>query len=170
MRIFLAFFILITCFGCNKNKQQGLVYFNDFENIKGWTDVLLDRKPVHSGSYSNRLDSINTYGETFKLSFKEISDHIIRKVKVKLWVFFPNKEAKGKFVIEINQPDKKNLFWIAKNIEELVKTPGEWTQIEMEFSFVNKDYMLPQNVIKIFPWNLNKQPFFVDDVRLEFII
>ena len=162
--------IFISCIGCTNNKQKGLVYYNDFETIKSWSDVLLEKKPVHSGIYSNRLDSVNFYGESFKLTFKEISDQVVKKVKINFWVYLHDSSSKGKLVVEINQPDKKNVFWIAKNIEDFDKKPSQWTEVTLEFTFVKKEIMLPENVIKIYPWNLSKKEMYIDDVRIEFVI
>ena len=170
MKKIIGLCILISCIGCTNNKQKGLVYYNDFENIKGWSDVLLEKKPVHSGIYSNRLDSVNFYGKTFKLTFKEISDQAIKKVKINFWVYLLDSNSKGKLVMEIDQPDKKNVFWIAKNIEDYVKKSGEWTEVTLEFTFVKKEIMLPENIIKIYPWNLSKKVMYIDDVRIEFVI
>ena len=170
MKKIIGLCILISCIGCTNNKQKGLVYYNDFENIKGWSDVLLEKKPVHSGIYSKRLDSVNFYGKTFKLTFKEISDQAIKKVKINFWVYLLDSNSKGKLVMEIDQPDKKNVFWIAKNIEDYVKKSGEWTEVTLEFTFVKKEIMLPENIIKIYPWNLSKKVMYIDDVRIEFVI
>lgn len=156
--------------GCSKHKQKGLVYFNDFESIKGWTDILLDKKPVHSGIYSNRLDTGHVYSENLKLYFKEISDHMVHKVKISVWVFIPDTSVHGKLVMEINQPDKKNLFWVGKSFNECVKKYGDWTEISQEFTLIKKEILLPQNSIKIFVWNLSKKPMYVDDMRVEFVL
>jgi hypothetical protein len=170
MKKIISLCILLSCAGCKSNKQTGLKYYNDFESIKGWTEVLLEKKPVHSGIYSNRLDTVNRYGETFKLTFKEISDRLLKKAKVSFWVFLPDAMSKAKLVMQIDQPDKKNLFWTAKNIEDFVKTPGQWTEVKFEFSFVNKDFLLPQNIIKIYSWNIGKDKIFIDDIRIEFVL
>ena len=84
-------------------------------------------------------------------------------------MFLPNADSKGKLVLEINQPDKKNVFWTAKNIEDFAKTPGKWCEIKLEFSFTNKDIMVPLNGIKIYPWNLSKSEIYIDDFRVEFV-
>ena len=170
MKKIISLCLLLSFAGCkNSGKQKGLMYYNDFESIKGWADVLLEKKPVHSGIYSNRLDTVNRYGETLKLTFKEISEKLIKKVKVSYWVYLSDASSKGKLVLEINQPDKKNLLWTAKNIEEFAKTPGQWIEIKLEFSFPKKEFMLPQNSIKIYPWNLGNNQIYVDDVRIEFV-
>ncbi|HWY38837.1 MAG TPA: hypothetical protein VNY73_09780 [Bacteroidia bacterium] len=170
MKKVLCLLFIANLIGCSGNKQKGLVYYNDLEGIKGWTDILLEKKPVHSGIYSNRLDSVHVYGENFKLSFKEISEHILKKVKISAWVFIPDSTIKGKLVMEINQPDKKNVFWIGKDLKEYVNKFGEWIEIKQEFTFVKKEIMVPQNHVKIFVWNLSKKEMYVDDIRIEFVL
>lgn len=171
MKKIIALCLLISCIGCtNKSQQKGLVYYNDFESIKGWTDILLVKKPVHSGLYSNRLDSVHVYGETLKLTFNEISERHIKKVKIKFWVYLLDATQKSKLVLQIDQPDKKNIFWIGKSIEDYVKKTGEWTEVTLELSLVNEEFQLPQNIIKVFPWNLSKNEMYIDDMRVEFVI
>ena len=156
--------------GCSKPTQKGLVYFNDFESIKGWTDILLEKKPVHSGIYSNRLDSVHVYGENLKLTFREIAPAILKKVKISVWVFIPDASIKGKLVMEINQPDKKNVFWIGKDLTDHVHKYGEWVEVVQEFTLVKKALLLPENSIKIFVWNLSKKQMYIDDMRVEFVM
>lgn len=170
MKAFLTFCIMLIFFSCNNNKQQGLVYFNNFESIKGWSKLQLEKTTVHSGVYANQLDVENPYGETFELPFKEIAEQQLKKVRVKFWTLLPDTSVKAKLVIEINQPDKKNVFWIAKSIEDYVKTPGTWTEVALEFTLPDKSIISPENFIKIFPWNLGKQILYVDDFRIEFVI
>jgi hypothetical protein len=169
MKKLLQLFILVSLAGCSKPVQKGMVYFNDFESIKGWTDVLLDKKPVHSGIYSNRIDTGHVYSENLKLAFKEISDYKVNKVKISVWVLIPDSSIKGKLVMEINQPDKKNLFWLGKDLKDYVKKYGEWVELKEEFTLVKKEILLPQNSIKLFVWNLSKKPMYVDDMRVEFV-
>ena len=78
---------LLLLMACNTPKQKGLVYFNDFESIKGWAPINLSKKIAHSGIFSNKLDSGHVYGATFKELFREISDDKLVKVKVSFWAY-----------------------------------------------------------------------------------
>jgi hypothetical protein len=161
--------VVLAGLGCVP-KQNGLVYFNDFEAIKGWAPVYLNKQPHHSGEYSNKLDSASIYGATFKLRFKEISDLPVRKVKISFWVLKTNENDSSKFVVEVSDKDKNKVFWIAKSIEELVKTPKKWVKVSLEFAFLKENITQPDNVISIYAWNLGKSEIYIDDEKIEFVI
>src|SRR5690242_20001520 len=103
------FFVAATLlYGCKSDKQKGLTYFNDFESIKGWTNVLLAANPVHSGKYSNKLDSNNLYGLTLSLPFRQITPLHIRKAKVTVWVYL-TANASGYIAMDVKTKDKKTI-------------------------------------------------------------
>ncbi len=161
--------LLLACFGCAP-KQKGLVYFNDFESLKGWGPAYLNKQPHHSGEYSNKLDSNSIYGVTFKLRFKDISELPVKKVKISFWVLKSNVNDSSKFVVDVTDKDKNKVFWIAKNIEELVKSPQKWVKVSLEFAFLKESITLPDNSISIYAWNLGKNDIYIDDEKTEFVI
>lgn len=161
--------VLLAGLGCTP-KQNGLVYFNDFESIKGWAPAYLNKQPHYSGEYSNKLDSVSIYGATFKLRFKDISDLPVKKVKISFWVLKSNVNDSSKFVVEVADKDKNKVFWIAKNIEELVKSPQKWVKVSLEFAFLKESITQPENIISIYAWNLGKNEIYIDDEKIEFVI
>ena len=167
MKKIICLCLVVIC-ACNAPKQKGLVYFNDFDAIKGWTTVYLSKKIVHSGLYSNKLDSSHIYGMTFKQLFKEISDDKIIKVKASFWVYVTNK-AKGKFVVEVRNPDNKQIFWTSKDFSEIAPKHGEWQQAETSFTFADS-ICKPENSVSIYPWCTGKGDFYIDDTKLEFVL
>ncbi len=172
-QVFLATLFIFTLSACQnkQNKQHGLMYYNDFESVKGWVkDIYLVKQPVHSGNLSERLDSGNIYGQTLKLKLKEVDPSPLRKVKYKLWCYIKSTKAEGKFVISIDDPNHKNLFWAAKPIDEFVKEAGKWTEVNIEWGITHiPGANNPNNIISIFPWNLSKEEFYVDDISVEFV-
>ena len=170
MKKFLGLVLIVFIgLGCS-TKQKGLIYFNDFESIKGWTSLYLNKEPHRSGSFSNKLDSTNIYGLTFKLRFKDISDRSVKKVKVGFWVLLTEMNAQSKLVIQVDDKDKNKIFYIAKNIDEFVKAEKKWTKINLEFTFPSDNIILPDNVINIYAWNLSKKDIYIDDEKIEFVV
>jgi len=164
----LLFATLVLLTACNSQRQKGLVYYNDYESIKGWAPVTLSKKTAHSGIYSNQLDSIHVYGAGFKQVFKDISENKVVKVKVNFWTYIaPNTQAK--LVVEIRKPDNSMAFWTAKTLSDIAPKIGIWQQAQVDFTF-------PDSIIKstssvaIYPWNVGKGTFYVDDLRLEFVL
>src|ERR1017187_4760350 len=166
---FMFVMVILLGLGCTP-KQNGLIFFNDFESIKGWAPAYLNKQPHHAGEYSNKLDSTSIYGVTFKLKFKDISDLAVKKVKISFWVLKSNVNDSSKFVVEVSDKDKNKVFWIAKNIEELVKSPQKWVKVSLEFAFLKESITLPDNIISIYAWNLGKNEIYIDDEKIEFVI
>lgn len=153
---------------CSEQKQKDMVYFNDFESIKGWAPFNLNNKIVHSGNFSNKLDTAHIYGATFKLPFKEIADHKIVKVKVSFWAFMTT-TSEGKLVMDIKDKNNNLVLWTGKGINELIPKHNEWLKVETEFTFTNDSLTKPDYIISIYPWSLGKGDFYIDDFNLEFI-
>jgi hypothetical protein len=161
--------VLFAGLGCGP-KQNGMVYFNDFENTKGWIPLYLNKEPHHSGSFSNKLDTNNRFGATFQLKLKDISERKIKKLKVCFWVLLNAENATSKFVVEVKDKDKNKVFYLAKNIDETVKTTKKWTKVDYEFTFPDENCKLGENTISMYVWDLGKSDIFVDDERVEFVI
>jgi hypothetical protein len=157
---------------CNKGlKQKGLVYANDFENMKGWAPMMnLTKYPAHEGVFASKLDSAHLFGPTLKLRFEDISPLPIRKLKFSMWIYLKSLNAQGKIVVAVEAPDKPNLFWDAKHIRDLVKEAGKWVQVTGEFNLYTGNINAPKNTIAFYPWSLSKEDFFVDDIRVEFVL
>jgi hypothetical protein len=166
-------FLFLIVIGCSqKSKQKGLVYYNDYESIKGWSSPLvLTKETAHSGTYSNKLDTgLATFGNTFRLKFKEIIPARIKKVKLSFWAYLTDVTSEGKFVIDITgSPENKSVFWIAKDINDALAGHGKWTEVKVDYTLEDK-VTLPGNTILIYPWNTGKKAFYIDDVRIEFVI
>ena len=107
----LLLLLVVVFVSCgNKPKQKGLIYYNDFETIKGWNkDINLAKTPIHSGIYSNKLDSTHMYGSTLKLRFKEVEPDPIRKIKCSLWCYLKTNKTQGKIVLAIPQRSRHGL-------------------------------------------------------------
>jgi len=171
MKQIACFLILFALSGCfRNNKQKGLVYYTDFEGVKGWTQTLFSKNPVHSGVYSNRLDSTHHFGLTLKLLFREISDKPVKKVKISFWAYLQDTTTKGKLVLEISDFHKQNLFWVAKHIEDYVSKPNAWTKVNLEFTLTKENISASDNIISIYPWNVSKSEIYIDDTRIEFVV
>jgi hypothetical protein len=159
---------LILLSACSVPKQKGLVYFNDMEGAKGWVPINLSKRYAHSGIYSNKFDSAHAFGITFRQLFREISDDKIIKVKLSFWAYMTPK-AVGKMVMEVKKPDNTTAIWTAKDMAEIAPKHNEWQQVNLEFTF-NDSINKPENMLAIYPWSIGKGDFYVDDIRLEYIL
>jgi hypothetical protein len=152
------------------SKQKGLIYFNDFEDIKGWASgYCFTKAPVHSGIFACKLDSAHVYGPTLRLRFDEISQFPVVKLKYSIWCFLKNANSIGKIVVSIDNPDHKNIYWDAKHIPDLTKVTGQWVELKGEFVVTKNEVNAPLNTISVYPWNISKDDIYVDDFRVEFV-
>ncbi len=106
--VWILVLLVIGCQAPKEPKQAGLVYLNDFEAIKGWVPVNLTRWPVHSGLFSNKLDSAHQYSLGFGVPFKEVSPRKLKTVKVSEWVYFTEK-SEASLAMEVKTSDNKSL-------------------------------------------------------------
>ena len=165
--IYPCLMLLMAC--THSEVQSGLVYYNDFESVKGWTDINLDNKHAHSGVFSNKLDSIHIFGLTFKQLFKEISTEKIGRVKISMWAFM-TPDSKGAMVLEVRHHDGHQVFWVSKQLNGPTVTPNTWQQISAEFGVRNDLVNNPENTVLAYAWNAGKKDFYVDDIRIEFVL
>ena len=153
------------------NKQKGLVYFNDFESVKGWVPgVSVSKYPVHSGTYSYKMDTAHPYGPTLRLKFDDISPLPVRKLKFSMWCFLKNSNAKGKIVVAVDSGDKKNIMWEATHIQDLTSESGKWVELKGECNLLKNNANSPQNTINFYPWDISREEIYIDDLRVEFVL
>jgi hypothetical protein len=167
-----AFALTFLLTDCNRGlKQKGLVYTNDFENMKGWApQINLTKYPAHEGVFAGKLDTAHLYGPTLKLRFEDISPLPVRKLKYSMWIYIKSLKAQGKVVVGIASPDKPDLFWDAKHIRDLVKEEGKWVEVKGEFNLYTGNINAPKNIISFYTWNIAKEEIYVDDIRVEFVL
>jgi hypothetical protein len=168
MRKITCICLIVLLASCSVQKQKGLVYFNDFESVKGWAPIWLTKKIAHSGLFSNQVDSTHIYGASFKQLFREISDNKIVKIKASLWLYLPAK-AQGKLVLEVRKPNDSVKLWTCKDFTEIAPKIGQWQEAKVEFTLPDS-VIKPANIICVYPWGINKSLFYVDDMRLEFVL
>ena len=163
--------IIIVCFvTCShKSTQRGMIYFNDFETIKGWNDNYLSKRPTHSGLYSNCLDSTHSYGSTCRIPFREVWSKPIKKIKINFWAYYTSLECRAKFALDIKNSKQEQIFWISNDMESQVKEAKKWTHVFFEFTLVKKDINLPDYIVSLYPWNQTKKEIYIDDITLEFV-
>ena len=161
---------LILNQGCKpKLQQKGLVYVNDFENMKGWSPKInLTKFPVFEGTYAGKVDTAHAFGPTLQIRFDEISPLPVRKLKYSMWIYLKSSEAKGKIVASIEGPDHKSVYWDAQHIQDAIKESGKWIEMKGEFEMGKNNSA--QNIISIYPWSTAKEEFYVDNIRIEFVL
>ncbi len=157
---------------CAKDKKNELVYFNDLENIKGWTGGKNNEETIlkglaRSGQFSSKTDSLFQYGVGFTIKLSDLSEQPVKKVKASIWVNVPDIRSEAALIISVDSAGK-NISWTSKSIKDFVKKTDEWTEVISEVQFpemkTSKDYSLTTYI-----WNTGKFPVLADDSRIEFL-
>jgi hypothetical protein len=157
---------------CAEEKKNDLAFFNDLENVKGWTGGQNNEHTIikgvgHSGQYLSRTDSVYQYGFGFKLNLSDLSEQPIKKIKAITWINVSDIRSDAGLVITLDSAGK-NILWTSKSIKDFVKKTDEWTEVSSEVEFpqmkTSKDYSVTAYI-----WNTGKFPVLSDDCSIEFI-
>lgn len=157
---------------CAKDKKNELEFYNDFENVKGWTggknnDETIIKGLAHSGQYVSKTDSIYQYGFGFRINLSDLAEQPVKKVKASIWISVPDIRSDAGLVIALDSAGK-NISWTSKSIKDFVKKTDEWTEVISEVQFpemkTSKDYSVTAYI-----WNTGKFPVLSDDIRVEFL-
>lgn len=168
--LLLIFVILFA--SCAKDKKNELEYFNDLENVKGWTGGKNNEETIikglaHSGQYISKTDSLYKYSFGFTIKLSDLAEQPIKKVKASMWVNVPDIRSDAGLVITLDSAGK-NISWTSKSIKDFVKKTDEWTEVSSEVQFpemkTSKDYS-----VSAYIWNTGKFPVLADDTRIQFL-
>jgi len=109
------------------------------------------------------------YSLAFTQSFNEISTEKVGRVKVSMWAFMTD-SAKGSMVVEVRNPAGKVIMWESGNLYQPYVKNNKWQMISSDFLFRNDSITKPENTVFVYAWNNSKKEFYIDDIRVEFIL
>jgi hypothetical protein len=164
---FLIIVILLSSCANEEKKTGGLYYKCNVDDLVGWVDnPTIIKNIARSGVYCAKTDSLNPYSLAFVNKMAAINDRPLKKCKYSAWVLAKNLNIESKLVTVITDPSGQNLFWNGSSVKDFVKKPNEWVLITGEIDL--SKYNMPNNVIRLFGWNMGKEPVYFDDFELEF--
>ncbi len=158
---------LVLLAGCKGHNPSGnLVYFTDVDNLAGWyeTPTIIKFK-AHSGEFVCKIDTINSFGLTFKKRMSEISGKAIFKVDVSAWVYVNDLGAKGGFVCSLDSMLGKGFVYLNERFDEKIDKAKRWTKVKSEFFF--PDSYDPDFIFAVYLWNTGKEDIFADDLEIR---
>ncbi|CAN5375797.1 hypothetical protein BH11BAC1_BH11BAC1_14300 [soil metagenome] len=151
----------------SKTPGEAEIYFNNMENsdLAIWLGERSSEK-YFSGKFSTKLSGQDEYGMTFSKKGIEIeSREKIRQVKISFQVFSDVPLKKASYVFAV--PGVKGKMY--EYFQEPIKAEsGKWSSNEFILS-VNPALWGEDATVKIYPWNVGKEMFFLDDIRIEFL-
>ncbi|MCX6290581.1 MAG: hypothetical protein NT126_02300 [Bacteroidetes bacterium] len=148
--------------------QFGLLQKDFFDLEK--TGGLLNESAIAEGAaFSGRmlckLSGKNEFGVTYDKKFSVLNDFKhIRKVVYKTMLKSEGDLKDACIVLNITTAEGTSLDWQS---QPLGTGTDNWESREATFT-IRKQFLQPENVIKLYTWNKSKQQFSIDDIDISF--
>lgn len=155
--------------------DPNLLLSTSFENLANWLTELqsatLTHERAHSGTTSLKVDAAHEFSLTYNNALARLHPTTPRKLKVAAWVWLPNAQAAATLVTTLADPatpGAKPQFWDGLNLNETVKTYGQWMP-------VSKVITLPANAspahrLSLYLWRTaGNQPVYLDDLTVSIV-
>ncbi|MCX6294914.1 MAG: glycosyltransferase family 39 protein [Bacteroidetes bacterium] len=115
-----------------------------------------------SGNFSSKIDSHSEYSVGI---VKSIKDDLkgFREINISANTFY-EEGSKGRVVVSVERAGQI-LYWKDAFISDKLKTPKEWH--EMVFSTIIPDDLPDDCVLKVYFWNQDAKPAYVDDFQIK---
>jgi hypothetical protein len=138
--------------------------FHDFESVGG---IGVDSTRGLSGKSCARINDKVEYGLGLaKLIGQLPSYNSIGEVNISFNCWMDKKTPDDIFVFSVEDTTaKKSIYWEGKRIEPVAT--GSWSQVKLNFK-MNKEFLNPQYVLKLYPWNKGKNTYYYDDLAISF--
>ncbi len=145
--------------------------FNGFEDKQTWdkdTSIITTEK-VWKGKYSIKLDVRDEYGPACANRIYKMTNKSAKRVQVSLWALATGTFKDAQIVASINFKDDENrvyenYFWLSSKFEYFIEK-GKWGQVF--FSFTMPVLHSVNDEMKIYVWNPDKQPLYIDNFEMK---
>ena len=118
---------------------------------------------AHFGKHSLNIESKNEFCITLQTSVKKLSRDNSGYVNVSAWINAKDK-FNAQFVMEVGKLNGKT-DWQAKLLPKFVKQTGMWQEVFATFELPSSAY--PDDEVKIYLWNSDKNSFYLDDFNVS---
>ncbi|MCC7051510.1 MAG: hypothetical protein IT239_07025 [Bacteroidia bacterium] len=163
----LSTFILASC---GNSGNENIINTN-FDDIKLWNKAesrLVYADFAKTGKYIGFADSTAPYSIGIEGSLSELTNKPFKKVIVKGVMRTKNMQAKGGFVVVVQDENGPNLYLKMADATLIVKKPNEWFDFTLEADLSDPNVMKPKNYFKSFGWATGKEVIYFDDISFTF--
>ncbi|MFA4853224.1 MAG: glycosyltransferase family 39 protein [Bacteroidales bacterium] len=145
--------------------------FNGFEEKNTWeknTSIITTEK-VWKGKYAIKLDARDEYGPACVNRISRMTDKPFKRIQVSLWAYATGIFKDAQIVATLSFRDDDNqiyekYFWLSSKFEYFIEKE-KWGQVF--FSFNLPDLRSRNDELKIYVWNPDKQPLYIDNFELK---
>ncbi len=151
-----------------KDYKYDLIYDNSFEEPE--TKILdrYDTNMVHSGEYSLRMDGDFRFSPSYRVKFKNLTDHYYAWVRASVWIY-PVAEPlnnEALLVITFSFNGKSYKYRAASmNHDNFTLKMNQW-------NLITRDYMTPEprtpnDEMQVYVWYRGQDNIYIDDLKVE---
>lgn len=155
------------CASKEKSEVGEFTFFNDFEGQFGYNPYVAVGKTSHSGKAFCRMGTDLEFSPAFIQQFKAISSKRFSKVIFTTHVLMPDPNATGAIAIQVWSPENAPIKVAQRNFSSTDFGTNRWSEISFELSLEGLDE--PENQLRCFVHNPNKQNLYLDDFRIELV-
>lgn len=140
---------------------------NDMEKPGDWntSPAAFDSLMVFSGKYSFRVDSVNEYSPGFARKISELNQGNFRNIKIQVMVFCSDTLTDFPMIISVGNAEKGLYIYASSQVGNFVN-PGKWAPAFLVFEM--PEILSPEDELRIYIWNPQKQTVYLDDLTIEF--
>jgi hypothetical protein len=153
-------------------QPQPIFYiFNGFEEKNTWNKdtSIITTENVWKGNCAIKLGAKDEYGPAYANRIFMMTEKPFKRVKVSLWAYATGVFKDAQIVATLNLKDDENqvyenYFWLSSKFEYFIDK-GRWGQVF--FSFNLPELRSRNDELKIYVWNPDKQPLYIDNFELK---
>jgi len=145
--------------------------FNGFEERQTWDKdtSILTKEKVWKGKYAIKLDARDEYGPAYTSRISRMTDKPFKRVQVSLWAYATGIFKDAQIVATLSFKDDDNqiyekYFWLSSKFSYFINK-NKWGQVF--FSFNLPELRSRNDELKIYVWNPDKDPLYIDNFELK---
>ncbi|MCX6252162.1 MAG: hypothetical protein NTX61_15615 [Bacteroidetes bacterium] len=146
---------------------KSYTYIDDFENARLGEDYYPEFSRVHSPTLANYMDQGIEYSRKFCTVFDCILSKPVESIEASIWVN-PGKNTKTGAILMCSVQDwlKTCNYFSSINFDSFTLEPDKWVKCKGTFRI--PPWVERKSIITICVWNINRNKFNIDDIRLKF--
>ena len=172
---FILFLLAVFQLSCRHNKEDknNVVFFNDFENIRMWTNepytaATIVKTNSYSGNYCLVIKPENTYSFAFNYPIAHVGIKSIRSISCEAVFNMGDINTLAMIVAKIESP-KKEYYYKTVQINSMVNKPLNWLTCKLDIPFDSiKTPIDPEATLAFYIWNKDGANFKCDDMKVTF--
>lgn len=157
---------IVVTSGVKKDSVIHTTLFSEFNDYENNIDACTSTEKAFSGKQSSKLNVNIEYGAGINKSIKDIpSFQNLLNIGVELKCYAAKPLAGAVWVLSIDDASGKNIFWVGQPI--VCNQKDKWNSVVLTYD-LKPEYLKPEYSLKLYPWNKNKEEFYMDDVLINY--